>query len=119
MGEFLQDVRFGLRQLRKNPGFTLVAVLTLALGIGANTTIFSFLNAVMLKIVPVDDPSKLTVLRWSARIPPEGSYSSYNDCANEGGGSKPYGCSFSYPMFKKIRSTADVFLGVAAFAGPA
>jgi putative ABC transport system permease protein len=59
---FLMDVRFGLRQFRKNPGFTVVAVLTLALGIGANTAIFSIANAFMFRPLPVKDADRLTVV---------------------------------------------------------
>ncbi|HEY6945725.1 MAG TPA: ABC transporter permease [Candidatus Acidoferrum sp.] len=116
--ELWQDIRYGLRMLRNSPGLAAVAILTLALGIGANTAIFSLINAVMLRSLPVEKPSELVVLRWSARKAPRiFGYMSSGDCPSNlrFGAANPTGCSFSQPMLREIRN-ANHFSGVAAFA---
>ena len=74
MGTLIQDLRYGLRMLRKSPGFTAVAVLSLMLGIGANTTIFTLAKAIFLQSIPVKDPARVVVLysnQLSVKGPPQ------------------------------------------------
>lgn len=119
LDELWQDLRYGLRMLRKSRAFTAVAVLTLALGIGANTAIFSLIDGVMLRALPVEKPSQLVLFQWSARKAPRiQGYRASADCPTDpriGIAANPAGCSFSEPMFRQIRST-NQFAGVAAFA---
>src|ERR1041384_4071599 len=93
-----QDVRYGLRVLGKNPGFATIAILTLALGIGANTGIFSVLRQILLQRLPVPHPEELVLLYAPGER--NGHISS-----DEGDGSE----SFSYPMYADLPDQNKVF----------
>jgi len=97
-----QDIRFGLRVLAKNPAFTIIAVVTLALGIGANTAIFSLMDQVLLRRLPVRNPGEIVVLH--APGPITGRASSDGDVTE----------SFSYPMYRGLRDGAANAIGLIA-----
>jgi predicted permease len=104
MNALVQDVRYGIRMLAKKPGFTAAAVLTLALGIGANTAVFTLIHAVMLKSLPVANPSRL--------------YRVGNDdnCCVIGGFQDNWGI-YSYSLYRQFRDHTPEFSELAAFGG--
>jgi putative ABC transport system permease protein len=103
MQSLLHNLRYALRQLRKSTGFTFTVVLTLALGIGANTAVFTLFDQVLLRMLPVQQPKQLVRFEWTG--PFSGSASSF------GGGMENY---FSYPMYKDLRDRNQVFWGILA-----
>jgi predicted permease len=112
-----QDLRFGLRQLRRNPGLVSVIVLSLALGIGANTAIFSLIDAVMLQTLPVKQPGQLVLLDWAAQGWP-GFINSLRGNMDEDKSGRTTSTSFSYPVFEQMRTLNSVFSGACGFADP-
>ncbi len=119
MNRLLQDIRYGFRMLAKSPGFAAVAILTLALGIGANTAIFSMIDAILMRSLPVQDAQRLVVLKWSARKRIDiHSSSSYGDCNQQRQRNGPNSsCSFSEPFFHEVAQQKNAFSNVAAFSG--
>src|SRR5580700_9594972 len=91
----LRDLSFSARLLRKSPGFAIVAILTLTLGVGANTAVFSLLNGLLLRPLPVPDANRLVLIRVSPKI--------------------SWGYSFTEPIFRKLEDRHEVFSSIFAF----
>jgi predicted permease len=115
--QLAQDVRYAFRTMRQNRAFTVLAVLSLALGIGANTAIYSFMDAILLRALPVANPETLAVLNWriAARsqrgsVIHSGSGSMWRD-----GKTGTAAGIFPYPAFELLRSTGAVFSSVFAY----
>jgi len=97
--QLARDLRYGCRQLVRSPGFAFTAILTLALGLGANTAVFSLINALLLRPLPVPHAEQLAVLHYGTS------------------GNTSAGYSFSFPIFRALEKRHDVFESIAAFSG--
>jgi len=104
MRNVIEDLRYGLRLLCKSPAFTVVAVVTLALGIGANTAIYTLLDQALLRSLPVREPNRLALLRYSGVGSGYSSTRTFDDLY------------FSYPMYRDLRDRNTVFSGLIATA---
>jgi predicted permease len=111
----LHDLRYALRTLAANPLFAAMAVLSLALGIGANTAIYSFMDAILMRALPVADPGSLVVLQWHSKAHPAVAHgfsgSTYKDPRT--GYTSP---NFPYAMFETLRAAHPAFSSIFAYA---
>src|SRR5262245_35977256 len=113
MDQLVRDLKFTLRNLGRSPGLAVVIAASLALGIGANTAIFSLIRAVMLKSLPVQEPERLVLFHWHGESWPKG--------LNQSGSGGPRGYrassrSQAYPFFRQVRTLTGEFDSVFAFA---
>ena len=103
LNTILQDLRYGARQLRTNPGFAAVAVLSLGLGVGANTAIFQLVDAVRLRTLPVKDPQELLTLDFAKGSSRSGSWSTRS-------------ARFTSVLWDQVRGLTEPFSGVIAWS---
>ncbi len=110
------DVRYGLRQLRRSPGFTAVAVISLALGIGANTAIFSLINGILLKSLPVRNPDELRLINWTSHKWPNRPGLGGQYIGRTKDNTQFYCGAFPFFAYREFAEQAEGFSDLFAFA---
>src|SRR5262245_43894825 len=111
----LQDLKLALRQLFQTKGWTAVVLLSLALGIGANTALFSGINGLLLRTVSVPEPEKLVGVGWTGKNEMVRSRSSYGATARNAAG-QDIQETISYPIYKTLVDANQTLIGIAALA---
>src|SRR5262249_53452620 len=115
MGSLIQDFRYGARMLLRSKSFALVAILSLALGIGANTALFSLIDAVFLRLLPVKNPDELVLFSWQSG-PNRLARSIDGSITRDPVTGVQSSTSFSYLTFERFRESNETLTGVFAFA---
>ena len=113
-----QDLRYGVRTMVRNRGFTALAVLSLALGIGANTAIYSFMDSILLRALPVPDPESLAVLNWHSKEPqgPRPNHVMHGmDGSTWAEGNGETGGIFPFGAFELLRENRSIFSSLFAY----
>ncbi len=116
MREWFQEVRYAMRTLRRAPGFTLVAVLSLGLGVGANTAVFGVVNAVLLEPLPVRDPDQLRVAFWRRDAELRSVRQRNSGSATDAETGQQYNSNYSYASYLALRDAAASSADVMAFS---
>src|SRR5687767_16033643 len=117
LGEQLaQDTRYALRTMRRNRTFTALAALSLALGIGANTAIYSFMDSILLRSLPVQEPERLVRLEWNSKDYPQLIQAFIGDSYRDAAGRYSTGV-FPYPVFDLFHNENSVFQDLFVFKG--
>src|SRR5581483_9097552 len=115
--QFLQDVRYAVRTIFTNKTFMALAVLSLALGIGANTAMFSFMDAILLRSLPVPHPEALVTLSWHTQKPQSRGMNRHDDSFLDPDGGGFTGGFFAYPAFELLQKNESLFSSVFGYQG--